>query len=295
MVTSTRVSARRATGTASGDDARGAGNAERPAAQGGTTARAAAAAEFALTGGVLFVLVTAVRWVMASPLSQTLPEPHLQLTVVAVIIGTALAWALSSPWGRYSGGHLNPAVTLALWVAGVVPGRRVLPYVAAQLAGSLAGTGLARLVWGPVVGDRMDYAAVRPAPALSAAALFTAEAAATAAILAIALLLMSRPAWTRWIPLALPLATAVVIVTLGTLTGGSANPARQFGPALWTHQPVYWSHLWIYLTAPLAGAALSALVTRYRAHRSRRSPRSGPARWHGRRSETDRCAAGSTC
>ncbi|MEU1513285.1 aquaporin [Streptomyces sp. NPDC005811] len=141
----------------------------------------------------------------------------------------------------------------------------------------------------------MDYAAVRPAPTWSAAAVFAAEGAATAAILTVALLLMSRPVWARWIPLALPLATAVVIVTFGTLTGGSANPARQFGPALWAHQPVYWSPLWIYLLAPLAGAALTALVTRYRAHRPGHSPRSGRARSHGRRSETDRRAAGSTC
>ena len=294
MLTSARVSARRATGTASRGTG-SAGAAGTSAAPGGTTARAAAAIEFALTGGVLFVLVTAVRWVMASPLSRALPEPHLQLTAVAVIVGTALACALSSPWGRHSGGHLNPAVTLALWVTGAFPGRRVLPYVAAQLAGSVAGTGLARLVWGPVVGDRMAYAAVQPAPAWSATASFTAEAAATAAILAVALLLISRPEWTRWIPFALPAATAVVIVTLGPLTGGSANPARQFGPALWAHQPAYWSHLWIYLVAPLAGAALTALVSRYAAQRLRQFPRSGPARFRGRRSGTDRCADGSTC
>jgi glycerol uptake facilitator-like aquaporin len=164
-----------------------------------------------------------------------------------------------------------------------------------QLAGSLASTGLARLVWGPVVAGPMAYAAVRPAPTWSAVALFAGEAAATAAILAVALLLMSRPAWTRWIPLALPAATAVVIVTLGTFTGGSANPARQFGPALWAHQPASWSHLWVHLVAPLAGAALTALVARYRAHRPGHSPQSARARSHGRRWETDPCADGSTC
>jgi glycerol uptake facilitator protein/aquaporin Z len=269
MLTIARVSTWRATGTATGGGTGIAGAAAgRSAAPGGTRARAAAAVEFALTGGVLFVLVTAVRWVMASPLSEALPQPHLRLAAVAVIVGAALAWALSSPWGRYSGGHLNPAVTLALWLTGAFPSRRVLPYVAAQLTGSVAGTGLARLVWGPVVGGRMAYAAVRPAPAWSTVAVFTAEAAATAAILSVALLLMSRPAWARWIPLALPAATAVVIVTLGTLTGGSANPARQFGPALWAHQPLYWSHLWVYLVAPLAGAALTALAARHRAPRA---------------------------
>lgn len=225
------------------------------------------AAEFALTGGVLFVVVTAVRWVTASPLSRALPQPHLQLAVVAVIVGAALAGALSSPWGRYSGGHLNPAVAFGLWLTGAFPGRRVPAYFAAQLTGSVAGTGLARLVWGPVLGDRMAYAAVEPAPSCSPALLFTVEAVSTGAVLTVTLLLMSRRAWTRWIPLARPAATAVVMIALGTLTGGSANPARQFGPALWAHRPDDWSHLWLYLVAPLAGAALTGEVARYRAYR----------------------------
>lgn len=209
--------------------------------------------EFALTGSVLFVLVTAVRWVMASPLSRLLPGAHLQLEAVAAIVGAALAWALSSRWGGCSGGHLNPAVTLALWLTGVFPVRGVLPYVATQLTGSVAGTGLARLVWGPAVADRMAYGAVQPTSAWSGGALFTAEAAATAAIITVALLLMSRPAWRKWIPLALPTATAAVIVSLGPLTGGSANPARQLGPAL--DEP---AHLRAYLLSLPAGAALTA-------------------------------------
>ncbi|MGW2740995.1 aquaporin [Streptomyces sp. NPDC001450] len=239
----------------------------RPAARRETIAWAAAAAEFALTGAVLFVVVSAVRWVTASPVNRMLPDVHLQVAVVAVIAGGALALALSSRWGRFSGGHLNPAVTLALWLTGVFPGRNVMPYAAAQLGGSLAGTGLARLVWGPVVGGRMAYAAVRPGSGWSATALFAAEATATAGIIAVALFLLSRPPLTKWIPLAVPAAAAVVIVVLGTVTGGSANPARQFGPALWAGRPAY---LWAYLLAPLAGAALAALAARRRPLRRRR-------------------------
>ncbi|MEV6104263.1 aquaporin [Streptomyces sp. NPDC051940] len=63
-----------------------------------------------------------------------------------------------------------------------------------------------------------------------------------------------------------------VIVTLGPLTGGSANPARQFGPALWADKPAY---LWAYLLAPLAGAALTALAARCRPHHLAR-PRPAP-------------------
>ncbi|MBL1098416.1 MIP/aquaporin family protein [Streptomyces coffeae] len=221
---------------------------------------AAAAVEFALTGVLLFVVVTAVRWVMASPLGAHLPDLRLQLTVVAGIVALALWLALRSLWGRYSGGHLNPAVTLALWVTGAFPGRDVLPYAVAQLAGSLVGTGLARLVWGTVVSGPMAYAAVGPAPGWTAPALFAAEAGATALIMGLALLLLALPQGTRWIPMALPLAVAAAIVALGPSTGGSANPARQLGPALWAGRT---DSLWIYLLAPPTGASLVALIARW--------------------------------
>jgi glycerol uptake facilitator-like aquaporin len=252
-------------------------------------------AEFVLTGGVLFVVVTAVRWVMASPLCQALPDPHLRLAVVAVTVGAALAGALSSPWGRYSGGHLNPAVTFGLWLTSTFPGRWVPAYFAAQLTGSVAGTGLARLVWGPVLGNRTAYAAVEPAPSCPPTLLFTVEAVSTAAVLTITLLLMSRRTWTRWIPLARPAATAVVTIALGTLTGGSANPARQFGPALWAHRPGDWSHLWVYLVAPLAGGALAGGAARYQAYRPVHLPKSSGGRSPERRSDSGRCADGGTC
>jgi glycerol uptake facilitator-like aquaporin len=292
MLIPARVSTRMDSGLASGG---GTGTAGRSPATGGTTAWASAAVEFALTGGVLFVVVSTVRWVMTSPRSRVFPEAHLQLAAVAVIVGAVLAWALSSPWGRYSGGHLNPAVTVGLWLTGAFHGRRVLPYVAAQLAGSVVGTGLARLVWGPVVGGRMVYAALKPDPAWPAAAVFAAEAAATAVTLTVTLVLMSRLTWRRWIPLARSTAVAVVMVVLGTMTGGSANPARQFGPALWAHHRVYWSPLWIYLVAPLAGAALTAGVARYQSHRLGHSSKLARAQTHGRPWESAPYADGRTC
>lgn len=126
----------------------------------------------------------------------------------------------------------------------------------------MAGTGLARLVWGPVLGDRVTYAAVEPAPSCSPTLLFAVEAVPTAAVLTVTLLLMTRRAWTRWIPLTRPAASAVAMIAFGTLTGGSANPARQFGPVLGAHRPGDWSHLWLYLVAPLAGAALTGGVAR---------------------------------
>jgi glycerol uptake facilitator-like aquaporin len=72
--------------------------------------------------------------------------------------------------GKASGGHLNPAISLAMWRFGTFPGWGVLPYVAAQLTGSLLGVLLARAAWGSSVADPpVAYAALRPAPGWSAA------------------------------------------------------------------------------------------------------------------------------
>ena len=71
---------------------------------------------------------------------------------------------------------MNPAVTVALWLMDGFPGRSVPPYVLAQLAGSAAGTGLGRLVWGHAVSvPPVDYVAIRPAPAWQPASVFLAE------------------------------------------------------------------------------------------------------------------------
>ncbi|MCX5093825.1 aquaporin [Streptomyces sp. NBC_00365] len=119
-----------------------------------TTTRGATAAEFVLTDGAFFAAATTVRWVMmGSPLGRDLPDPHLRLAAVAVIVGAVLAWAPPSPWGRHSVGHLNPAATLGLWLTGVFPGRRRC--TTPLLAGFVVGNGrLARLVRGPAA-DRL--------------------------------------------------------------------------------------------------------------------------------------------
>jgi hypothetical protein len=69
-----------------------------------------------------------------------------------------------SPLGRSPGGHFNPAVTVTLWLLRGLPGRDVIGYVAAQLAGSLVGVLLGRALLGPVVaGPAVRYAAIQPA------------------------------------------------------------------------------------------------------------------------------------
>jgi glycerol uptake facilitator-like aquaporin len=99
--------------------------------------------EFELTTVLLFLAVTVVRWLRhpASPLF--IPNLYVALAVVGFVSGAILTALIFTPPGRRSGGHMNPAVTITVWLVGVFPGRSVLPYVVAQLAGSVAGTALA--------------------------------------------------------------------------------------------------------------------------------------------------------
>jgi prepilin signal peptidase PulO-like enzyme (type II secretory pathway) len=66
---------------------------------------------------------------------------------------------------------------------------------------------------------------------------------------------LAYPAYHRWLPVAIALAVALIIVLLGPVTGGVVNPARQFGPAVLAGRT---TDLWIYLTAPIVGAVLGA-------------------------------------
>ncbi|MEV5779151.1 aquaporin, partial [Streptomyces antimycoticus] len=140
--------------------------------------------EFVLTTVLLFVTVTVVRWLRDPGSALYLADLHVALAVIGVISGAVLTGLILSPPGRRSGGHMNPAVTVALWLMDAFPGRSLPPYALAQLAGSVAGTALARLVWGSAVSHApVDHAVITPDPTWRPADVFLAEAGAMMALI----------------------------------------------------------------------------------------------------------------
>ncbi|MGW6287503.1 MIP/aquaporin family protein [Streptomyces sp. NPDC055107] len=235
-----------------------------------------AGCEFGLTALLLFLVVTAVRWLVGtgSPVAVVFGPP-LATAVLGLVTGGLLTVLMVSSPGRCSGCHLNPAVTLALWRLGAFPGRDVAPYAVAQLAGSLAGAWSAGALWGPAAtGDPVRSASVRPDPAWSDAAVLGAEAVVLVGVTVMLAVFLSRPVGSRGLPYAVGVTTAVVIAVLGRSSGGSANPARQFGPAVLAGDV---DRLWVYLLGPVLGAVLGAVLVD--AVRCRR--RSGAAPWAG--------------
>lgn len=213
--------------------------------------------ELILTCVLLFGVTTIVRFVVGpSPISRALPQIHVELVIVGAVVAALLAGLIISRPGRISGGHMNPAISLAMWRFGVFPGTGVVPYVTAQLVGSILGVLAARTAWGAIV-ERPPvlYAVIQPAPGWSAAPLFAAELIGMGVIVFAVGYFLSIPRLAPLVPWLVGILIGLGIALLGTETGGSLNPARQFGPAVISEHT---AGLWVFLVAPMVGAELAA-------------------------------------
>lgn len=209
-----------------------------------------------LTTVLLFGVATDVRWVIGpSPISRAMPGIHGELLVVGAIVALLVAALILSRPGKASGGHMNPAISLAMWRMGTFPGRAVLPYAVAQLAGSLLGVLIAHGVWGPSLARApVDYASLGPGSGW-ASWLFAVEAASMGVIIFFVGVFLSVRRLAPAVPWLCGALVGGAIAGLGTFTGGSDNPARQFGPAIFAGR---FGFLASYLIAPLVGAVLAA-------------------------------------
>ena len=223
--------------------------------------------EFVLTTVLIFTVVTIVRWLAGPGSPLAIGTPGVLFAVAGALVAILIAGLMASPLGRRSGGHMHAGVSLFVWLSGGLPGAAVLPYIVAQLAGSIAGAGLARLVWGNAVAQ-IGYAAVQPAPSLGAVGLVVAEAIPLLLIFTVVTPFLATPERRKWIPVVIGVGVGLTIALLAGTSGASLSPARQLGPALLSGQL---SYLWIYLLVPVVTPSLVALTAK--AVRPKRSTR----------------------
>jgi glycerol uptake facilitator-like aquaporin len=215
----------------------------------------AALVEFGLTTAFMAAVFSLVRWgIGTTDPGTTAVEMRIRVMVVSALVGLVIVGFATSPPGRLSGAHMNPAITLGLFVAGAMPGRRVVPYLVAQSAGSISAAAVTGIVWGDAVSaPSVRWAVVQPGPGWTGLSVAVAEAVTLAVI--VALMCWVRACRPRW-PLAWIVGGLFALqgASLGTLSGGSANPARQLGPALFAGE----AHLLAtYVIAPVVGGMLA--------------------------------------
>jgi MIP family channel proteins len=176
---------------------------------------------------------------------------------VALAHGLALA-VLVSALGAVSGGHFNPAVSLAVLIMGKLAPAKATAYVVAQLVGALAAGFALKAVftdsWQPSnLGTPALGLGITPLAGIGIEAVLTA-------LLVLAVIGTAVDARAPKIGgLAIGLAVAADILVGGPLTGAAMNPARWFGPAVAAGAYADWYVWWI---GPLIGSAVAALIYR---------------------------------
>ena len=173
---------------------------------------------------------------------------------MGVAMGATAVAIIYSPWGRRSGAHINPSVTLAFLRLGKITAVDAAFYIAAQVAGAIAGVAVSSAL----LGDRLAHPSTRFVATLPGAA---GPVAAFAAELVISFVLMSvvlrasSSRFMRYTGLCAGALVALFITLEAPISGMSMNPARSLGSAVFANAV---APLWIYFLAPPLGMQLAA-------------------------------------
>jgi len=201
----------------------------------------------------------------SAALSAAFPEVGIGLLGVSFAFGlTVLTIAYSL--GHISGAHLNPAVSVGLWIGGRFSAKDLVPYIIAQVLGGLAAAGILSLIVtgnGSSIGDfaANGYSDHSPGKYSMEAALIT-EMVMTFMFLIIILGATDKKASGGFAGLAIGLALTLIHLISIPVTNTSVNPARSISQAIFVGG---WAieQLWLFIVAPVAGAILAGIVYRF--------------------------------
>ena len=199
-------------------------------------------------------------------LAAGFPELGIGFVGVSLAFGltvVTMAYAI----GHISGCHLNPAVSIGLWMGGRFDAKELLPYIIAQVLGGIAGAGILYLiVTGKAGADIGSFAANgygehSPGGYGMTAALIT-EVVMTFAFLIVILGSTHSKAPAGFAGLAIGLCLALIHLISIPVTNTSVNPARSTSQALFVGD---WAmgQLWLFWVAPIVGAILAGIVYKY--------------------------------
>ncbi len=173
------------------------------------------------------------------------------ITGIGLTFGLAVM-AMIYVFGSISGAHLNPAVSLAIWLVGKFPGKYVLPYMMIQCAGAVS----ASLALSFLFPSHPTLGATLPAGSITQS--FLVESLLSLILVFVILALSCMPNKKQISPaLVIGAVIGLEAIFAGPISGASMNPARSIGPALVSGHT---RQLWIYLVAPLIGSLTAVLI-----------------------------------
>jgi aquaporin Z len=190
-----------------------------------------------------------------STIHSAIGDPLQRRALMGLAMGATLVGLVYSPWGRQSGAHFNPAVTLTFFRLGKVATWDAIFYVLAQLVGGTVGVLLVFAVAGKAFGQPpVEFVVTVPGPGGRLTA-FAAEFFISFALMLMVLYTTNRIVLMRHTGFFSALLLALYITFEAPLSGTSMNPARTLASALPSGE---WQGLWIYLVAPMIGMLAAA-------------------------------------
>ena len=181
----------------------------------------------------------------------------LRNVLMGVAMGATAIGIFLSPWGKRSGAHINPSVTLVFWRLGKVKFYDALFYILAQFGGGILGVLLAWLVLGKLLADSAVNFVVTVPGKDGAGVAFIAEIVISFLMMTMVLVTSNSLKLSRWTPYLAGFLVAIYITFENPLSGMSMNPARSFGSAVVAN---HWTSWWIYFIAPPLAMLLAAEV-----------------------------------
>ena len=189
-----------------------------------------------------------------SVLRGALPDAFMRHVSSGLTMGALTAALIYSPWGRRSGTHLNPAITLAFYRLGKVGRWDLLFYLIAQFAGGAAGIALVRAMMGDAFEAASATGLAIPSGLVGEAIAFAAETAIAAALMLAVLVATNHATLYRWTGAIVGLLVAVSVTFASPLSGFGTNPARTIAAML---SGGSWGGAWLALIAPILGMQLA--------------------------------------
>lgn len=207
-----------------------------------------------MIGTMVLVLMGCGSAVFSGTESQIASYPVGTLGV-AIAFGLAVI-AMAYTIGKISGCHINPAITLSMWISKKISGKDAGMYMIFQVIGAILGSCIL-FVLAKDSGSTTTLTGANSYTDLVPA--FVAETVFTCIFVLVVLGSTSKGANNKFAGLAIGLALILVHIVCIPITGTSVNPARSIGPAIFQGAEAL-SQLWLFIVAPFLGAVLAALL-----------------------------------
>lgn len=181
---------------------------------------------------------------------------------IAFAFGLAVV-SMAYAIGPISGCHINPAITLGVWLSGRMKANEAIGYMAAQVIGAIVGSVIlfaivssGNVTIGATSTGANSFAEGNLIPALIAEIVFT-----FIFVFVVLRTTDSENGAGQFAGLAIGLTLVLIHIVCIPITGTSVNPARSIGPALFEGGAAL-AQLWVFIVAPLIGGALAALAAK---------------------------------